>query len=113
MPASATDVVLWGFSRSGRTFRPSDWAERLAGLTSAFGQGRLSYSPHVQPMIVQGFRALVVGSQLAVLEPRLHQFLLDFARDNELVLTRVENALADPASLVPPRPVAREPQEPV
>jgi len=115
MPASATDVVVWGFARSGRTFRPSDWADRLAGLTSAFGQARrLAYSPLVQPVTVQGMRALVVGAELATLEPRLNQFLLDFARDNELVVVRQAGALADPGGLVPPLATsAAEPREPV
>jgi hypothetical protein len=114
MPASTTDVVVWGIARSGRSFRPSDWADRLAGVTSAFCQARrLSYSPLVQPVTVQGVRALVVGSELATLEPRLHRFLLDFARDNELVVVQQAGALADPGALVPPLVAMAEPREPV
>lgn len=108
------DVVIWGLTTSGRMFRPGDWADRLAGLTSAFGTDqKLSYSPYVQPMTVRGVRALIVGHQLAKLTPRLHQFLLNFARDNDLAVDRVADAFADVVSLQPPGAPAGEPHEPV
>src|SRR6266498_875930 len=53
--APAKDVVIWGVTAAGRAFRPSDWAERLAGLTSAFGfEHKLAYSPLVRPMTTRG-----------------------------------------------------------
>ena len=111
------DAVIWGFNAAGRSFRPSDWSERLAGVTAAFGQERkVSYSPLVQPVMIGDARAVVVGAALRDLEPRLHQFLMHFARDNGLVVTLARGALDDPASLVPPRPPERasgEPREPV
>ena len=115
MAASELDAVIWGMTRSGRSFRPSDWAERLAGLTAAFGSDRkVMYSPLVVPVTVRGVRGVVVGHALEALEPRLHHFLLGFARDNDLVVTRVEGALAAPQSLTPPgAPTAGEPREPV
>src|SRR5512146_2124975 len=30
-------VIIKGVTRSGRAFRPSDWAERLCGVLSTFG----------------------------------------------------------------------------
>lgn len=115
MAAPELDAVIWGTTRSGRSFRPSDWSERLAGLTAAFGADRkVMYSPLVRPITVRGVRGVIVGHALETLEPRLHQFLLGFARDNDLVVTRVENALAAPQLLVPPgAPTAGEPPEPV
>ena len=115
MTADDADVVIWGVTTAGRTFRPSDWADRLAGLTSAFGADqRLMYSPHVRPMTVQGVRALIVRRDLAALSPRLHQFLLDFARDNDLVIEAVPDAFAAPHSLLPPAgPRGGEPKEPI
>jgi hypothetical protein len=111
------DVVIWGITIDGRPFRPSDWPERLAGLTSAFGQDqRLAYSPLVQPVTVRGTKCVVVGGALLALEPRFHQFLLQFARDNDLDVTRHEDALAAPQTLTPPaiRPsITGEPREPV
>jgi hypothetical protein len=46
-------VFIQGITRGGRTFRPSDWAERLAGVMSQFGPGgasgrigsHIAYSP--------------------------------------------------------------------
>ncbi len=113
--APARDAVIWGVTASGRKFRPSDWAERLAGLTSAFGfEHRLAYSPLVLPMSVGGTSVVVVDSKLAQLEPRFHQFLLNFARDNALVVEYVPDAMANARSLTPPATLARtEPREPV
>jgi hypothetical protein len=107
------DLVIFGLTRKGKTFRPSDWNERLAGLTSAFGADRkLVYSPLVKPMAIGGVRVLLAGHALAGLEPRLWEFLLHFARDNDLVTARVEGALTDPSRIAPPAPQT-EPQEPV
>ena len=66
MASTGADAVIWGITKAGRAFRPSDWAERLAGLTSAFGRDqKVTYSPHVSPVIVQGVRAVIVGHELA------------------------------------------------
>ena len=114
--ADGGDVVLWGMTTAGRTFRPSDWAERLAGLTSAFGfDQKLEYSPLVRPVNVREMRAVVVESSLAELEPRLYQFMLQFARDNELQMTHAHEALASLQTLSPPvmPRSSGEPREPV
>ena len=116
MSDAGLDVVIWGVTRSGRPFRPSDWADRLAGLTSAFGQERrLAYSPLVRPVTIGGARAVIVGCELEHLEPRLWQILAGFGRDNELRVERHAGALARPASLVPPSVAGArgEPREPV
>lgn len=121
MSTSGLDAVIWGITTGGRVFRPSDWAERLAGLTSAFGHDqKLAYSPLVRPVTIGGVKAVIVGQELETLEPRLHHFLLGFARDNELQVARAEGALKAPQLLVPPtaakaaqalRPA--EPREPI
>ncbi len=117
MGSAGFDIVIWGITAAGRTFRPSDWTDRIAGLTSAFGEDRkLIYSPHVLPVTVGGVRAVVVGCELESLEPRLFRFLVSFAQDNELQMQRVQNALASPHALTPPAPPARggrEPSEPI
>jgi hypothetical protein len=115
MVSTTADVVIWGITRRGQRFRPSDWAERLAGLVSAFGtDNKLTYSPLVSPVAVQGIPAVIVGHALEALEPRLYQFLLGFARDNDLQTERVDGALAASQSLSPPRePATGEPREPV
>ncbi len=51
---SSKEVFIMGLTSEGRKFRPSDWAERLAGVMSHFRPGgashpgaHLSYSPLV------------------------------------------------------------------
>ena len=115
MSANEADLVIWGMTLAGRPFRPSDWAERLAGLVSVFGDDqRLAYSPYVRPVTVAGLRAVVVGGDLATLEPRLFDFMVGFARDNDLQHAEVVGALAAPHDLLPPRVREMgEPREPV
>jgi hypothetical protein len=110
-----TDLVIWGVTSSGRMFRPSDWAERLAGCASAFGfDQKLVYSPLVLPIRAHGVKAVIVGRELAMLKPRLFQFFQDFARDNGLEVDYVKDALAVPDHLAGPRAAMRdEPREPV
>ena len=114
MPTVGPDVVIWGITHAGRTFRPSDWAERLAGLTSAFGDDRkLAYSPLVLPMTIGGVKVVIVGHELEDLEPRFFRFLMAFAAGNELQTMTVANARAAPQQLRPPVPTSGEPREPV
>lgn len=103
MSDAGRDTVIWGVTRAGRRFRPSDWSERLAGLTAAFGQERkLAYSPLVLPVSIRGLPAVVVGRTLSTLEPRFYQFLVNFANDNELVLEWHADALLRHQELPPP-----------
>ena len=115
MSANEVDLVIWGVTLAGRPFRPSDWAERLAGLVSVFGEDqRLAYSPYVLPVMAGGVRAVVIGHALATLEPRLFAFLAGFARDNDLQQCRIAGALDAPHTLTPPASRApTEPREPV
>ncbi len=85
------EVVLLGRTHEGRRFRPSDWAERLAGVMSRFrpvgaghAEGHLCYSPLCMPTLVDGVRAVVVSRELADVEPMAWDFVLRFARDNNL-----------------------------
>lgn len=79
------EIVILGMTTSGRTFRPSDWAERLCGMMSIFGEDRLlSYSPYLKPIVSDGITCVVVNGHLAHLDPAAFKFLMDFARDNEL-----------------------------
>ena len=43
-------IIIIGVTKEGKKFRPSDWAERLCGVMSAFGAERkMKYLPHVGP----------------------------------------------------------------
>ncbi len=99
-PAPKPRIVIQGITLQGRAFRPSDWSERLCGIMVTFGGDRHTrYSPHVQPMILDGVRCVVVEPALAEIEPRAYRFLLDFAKDNEL--TVIDPTAEAPADFCP------------
>src|SRR5712692_11470244 len=79
------EFVIMGQTQDGKPYRPSDWAERLCGVMSAFGgDHRMQYSLFVHPITANGVRCVVVDVRLEQIEPMAHRFLLSFARDNEL-----------------------------
>jgi hypothetical protein len=85
MPHALREILIIGITESGSPFRPSDWAERLCGVMSLFGEDqRISYSPFVRPIVSAGARCVVVDVRLQELQPEAFAFLLGFARDNEL-----------------------------
>ncbi len=87
MKISTTDLIIKGVTTAGRKFRPSDWAERLSGVMSAFGaDNRVSYSPYVRPVTLEGVGCVVVSKKLKDVDPRAYQFLLGFAHDNDLTV---------------------------
>ncbi len=82
-------LVIQGLTTDGATFRPSDWAERLAGVMSPFkppgsGGSHLTYSPYVLPTVIDGVKCVVVDERLRELEPLAWKFVQDFAVDNKL-----------------------------
>lgn len=91
--SSSSEVFIQGVTRSGRTFRPSDWAERLAGVMSPFRPGgaclgsHLSYSPWCVPTALNGVKCVVVNTALRDHEPMAWDFVMNFAKDNELQVT--------------------------
>lgn len=86
------EVFILGTTLEGRTFRPSDWAERLAGAMSSFRPGgaqmgraaHLGYSPYCVPNSVGDVKCVIVNEALRELEPMAWDFVMSFARDNEL-----------------------------
>lgn len=96
------ELLIFGRTRSGKRFRPSDWDERLASLMAPFrppGSGRaghLGYSPYCLPEVVGGERCVVVRPELEAIEPRAWRFVLGFARDNDL--ETVQACVIDPAA---------------
>jgi hypothetical protein len=86
----ASTIIIQGISLNGRTFRPSDWAERLSGVMSTFGgDRRMSYSPYVQPLNYEGVKSVVIDKKLREIDARAFDFLLTFARDNGLQVLEV------------------------
>ena len=89
---TAKEVFIQGITREGKAFRPSDWAERLAGVMSQFRPGgakpgsHLSYSPWCIPTSVAGVKCVVVHRDLRDAEPMAWDFCMNFAKDNDLQL---------------------------
>jgi len=87
-------LFIEGRTRDGRTFRPSDWAERLAGALSSFrpeGGPRtagafIGYSPFCVPRVLGDAKGVLVDERLREIEPMAWDFVMNFARDNDLVV---------------------------
>jgi len=85
MNTDLSTLIIQGTTLNGCTFRPSDWAERLSGVMSTFGgDHRMSYSPYVRPLTVNGVKSVSIDKKLREVDARAFEFLLGFARDNEL-----------------------------
>lgn len=109
--AKPREFFIQGVTLAGRTFRPSDWSERLAGALSGFRPrsggaagsdigANIGYSPYCVPRVIEGIKCVIVNEALRDLEPMAWDFVMNFARDNELQV--VEACLLP--SLLPPLP---------
>ena len=102
------ELFIQGITRNGKTFRPSDWAERLAGALSCFRPGgvkagpgsHIGYSPYCVPTVVNGVKCVIVNEALRGIEPMAWDFVMNFARDNDL---QVAEACSLPEPGAPPR----------
>ncbi len=104
-PPKTVEMFIQGVTLDGKTFRPSDWAERLAGAMSCFrpegssgGIGSfIGYSPYCVPRVINGVKCVIVNEKLRDIEPMAWDFVMHFARDNQL---QVADAclLPDPGS---------------
>lgn len=92
-PPSKHEVFILGKTLDGKTFRPSDWAERLAGVMSGFRPGGttskqvssyLCYSPWCVPTVIEGIKCVVLDVELQEKEPMAWSFAMNFAKDNNL-----------------------------
>jgi Protein of unknown function (DUF3579) len=96
-PPKPRQFYIHGLTLDGRTFRPSDWAERLAGAMSSFRPGGgaggigafIGYSPYCVPQVVDGVRCVLVSEALRGIEPMAWDFVMNFARDNQLQVAEV------------------------
>ena len=84
--------TIVGKTSDGKTFRPSDWADRLCGIMSVFGADRkMKFSPYVRPGTIAGEKCVMVDMQLYKLEPLAYKFLVNFAKDNDLSVEYAES----------------------
>jgi hypothetical protein len=90
--------TIRGITLEGRTFRPSDWSERLAGAMSSFRPGGgaggigayIGYSPYCVPQVIDGVKCVLVNEALRGIEPMAWDFVMNFARDNQLTVVEVQ-----------------------
>jgi hypothetical protein len=84
------ELFILGLTHSGKTFRPSDWAERLAGVMSQFRPGgpqpgsHLGYSPWCVPTSFGNVKCVIVHRDLREYDVMAWDFCINFAKDNEL-----------------------------
>ena len=92
--AASKQLFIQGVTKSGKVFRPSDWAERLAGVMSQFRPGgavpgsHLSYSEWCLPTSMNteygDVKCVVVHTDLRDDNVMAWDFVMNFAKDNEL-----------------------------
>ncbi|AFJ01644.1 Protein of unknown function (DUF3579) [Methylophaga frappieri] len=83
-------VLIKGLTEDGSKFRPSDWAERLCGAVASYGPGRrIIFHPHVRMANLEGVKCVVIDALLEQKDEMLFEFLLDFAKENQLQTERV------------------------
>jgi hypothetical protein len=97
---SSKQIFIQGITQDGKIFRPSDWAERLAGVMSQFRPGgaspgsHLSYSEWCLPTSMnvdvagklQDVKAVVIHVDLRDEHPMAWDFVMNFAKDNQLLV---------------------------
>ena len=99
-------LFIQGITAKGQLFRPSDWAERLAGAMSSFRPAGsaggiadyIGYSPYCVPQVIDGVKCVIVSEALRDIEPMAWEFVMNFARDNELTVADANGETAEKPS---------------
>lgn len=84
------EFFILGLTQEGKVFRPSDWSERLCGVLCQYrppgrrSHSHIAYSPYAKPILINNVKCVVVDERLRDIEPMAMNFVLNFARDNDL-----------------------------
>lgn len=79
------EIFIQSLTRDGKTFRPSDWVDRICSSYATFGEDRkLRYSPYLKPEVIDGIRCLAVDMRLKTKSPEGFEELMQFADANQL-----------------------------
>lgn len=85
-------IVIEGITEQGKTFRPSDWAERMSGTMASFKDSRIHYSPLLQPSINnEGYKCVLLDPELKNSSPQVYQAIMEFAKKNNLKICGENN----------------------
>lgn len=88
MKTKSEEWLILGITPEGRTFRPSDWVERLCGALAGYDRtGRWVYSEYAQPVIHEGQMGIRLQGALQNINPIAYQFFMDFALTNRLKMS--------------------------
>lgn len=96
--------VIKGTMACGGKFRPSDWAERLDGSANICiegGEGGPNKEVCVSVGCVDGVAALLVPKGLEEANPQALEFVLSFARSNNLRIEQMPEAKEQPKAKGP------------
>lgn len=98
--------IIQGLTQDGKTFRPSDWAERLCGVMASVCPGEQSggsrsnirsFCPYVTCCIHNGVVSVLVDPALKEVSILAFHFIVGFAKDNQL---QVKSALEINSELI-------------
>tara|TARA_A100001015_G_scaffold318582_1_gene438895 strand:+ start:4287 stop:4601 length:315 start_codon:yes stop_codon:yes gene_type:complete len=81
-------IIIEGKTKAGKTFRPSNWAERMSGKLSTLHKQRVRYSPMLKPITQNGTRCVAIDPKLESSNPELFASLMQFAKANSLPICK-------------------------
>ena len=84
-------IIIQGVTEAGKTFRPSDWAERMSGNLSTFKNHRVYYSPLLRPAYKDGHKCVIVDPTLKQTNPALYKSIMAFAQSNNLKICKEDD----------------------
>lgn len=90
--SNSKTIIIEGITQQGKTFRPSDWAERMSGTMASFKNSRIHYSPLLQPSRnSEGYQCILLDPKLKESSPLVYQAIIDFAKANNLKICGEED----------------------
>ncbi len=87
----AKKFLIKGITLEGKTFRPSDWIDRLCSLAADFNHNhRLVFSSHLYPVMVENKRCLLVNEELSQHFPDMYKHVMNFVALNRLTCVEAD-----------------------
>ena len=78
-------ILILGYTKEGKRFRPSDWAERLYYTVAEYEKnGKVVFNPLVNINQEDKTKCFVINTTLKNKNPMIYDFLIDFAINNKL-----------------------------